>query len=488
MFRLDPYRIAVATLALLAALAFAYPCVRVFAGFEIDYNEGWNAFLQSLVLTGASPYTEAGPLFFNNYPPLSFYLVGGLGAVLGDPVLAGRLLSILAVVTIIASCGIVVRKAGGARADAWLASATCCGLFNAFATDYLGVDDPQLLAQGFLCAGFAVYASGRATPARLSLVALLFAAGLLTKHNVLALPVVVTLHALWRSPPRARWTFLAVGLGLIAAATLVIQLAFGPAFFKLLLSPRIYDATRGFLLTVEVLIRIQTPLAVAALFLLLTRSTPIKGKVGAYLAGSLLLGMGFAGGAGVDINIYFDTMIAVAMACGLAATWLRQHGRLPAAAPAALAILANAGVILMLPQTFGRIAVDALGDYAERERLFAEDIAYLKTIPGGAVCESMLLCYRAGKGVWVDPYNTLQATLTGRLPPDQLVGMLRRREVTVMQVSSLREHPLDEAPGLQVMPPRFVNFGDPVFDELERSYEVRRVGLSGRFHQPKDRP
>ncbi len=488
MLKLDSYRTTVSGLAVLAAVMFAYPCFRIFAAFEIDYNEGWNAFLQTLVMTGASPYGEAGPMFFNNYPPLSFYLVGAAGALLGDPVLAGRLFSALSVAVISACCAVVVRHAGGARSDAVFASATCAGMFATFATDYVGVDDPQLLAQAFLCSGFAVYASGRATPARLALVAALFACGLLTKHNVLALPVVVTIHALWRSPAPARWTFLGVGLALIAVASLTIHLLFGPDFFRLLLAPRLYDGTRGFLLTMDMLGRIQTPLALAALFLVLTRSTPIKSKTAYYLGGSLVLGMGFAGGAGVDINIYFDTMIAVAMGCGLAATWLRQQSHLPKGAMAVFALLANAGVILMMPQTLGRIVVDALGEYRQREQLFLDDVAYVKGIEGPAICESMLLCYRAGKGVWVDPYNLLQATLTGRLPTDHLVAMLHRHEAAVFQISSSREHPVDEAPGLQVIPPRFVNFGDPVFDELERSYEVKRVGLSGRFHQPKAQP
>ncbi len=486
MTRAGPYRITVVLLAGLAVVMFAYPCLRVGAAFEIDYNEGWNAYLQGLVMTGASPYAGAGALFFNNYPPLSFYLIGLAGLVVGDPVLAGRLLSVLAVAVIAASSGVVVRANGGSRTDATLAAATCAALFSAFATDYVGVDDPQLLAQGFLCAGFAVYVSGKGGPARMAAVAVLFALGLLCKHNVLALPLVVTVHALWRGRGAGRWTFLAVGLALAAAAAAVIAALFGVDFVHRLLAPRIYDATRGFLLTMEVLGHIQAPLAVAGLFLLLVRRSAIGTMVAAYLVGSLLLGMGFSGGAGVDINIFFDTMIAAAMGVGLTATWLRTRPGLAAMAPAALAVLANMGVLLLTPQVLGRMVVDALGEYAEREELFRADVAYLSRIPGPAVCESMLLCMRAGKAVTVDPYNVLQASLTGRLPPRQLEDMLARREFPVVQISSSREHPLDEAPGLQVIPPRFVNFSDGVFDELARSYTLERVGLSGRFYRPKD--
>ncbi|MDO8605687.1 MAG: hypothetical protein Q7R40_04045 [Phaeospirillum sp.] len=485
MSRADPYRVTVIGLAVLTVVMFAYPCLRIDAEFEIDYNEGWNAFLQGLAVSGVSPYSGGGALFFNNYPPLSFYLVGLLGLAVGDPVLAGRLLSVLAMGVIAVSAGVVTRANGGSRPDAGLAAATCCAMFCAFATDYVGVDDPQLLAQGLLCAGFALYVSGRPTPARMAAVALLFALGLLTKHNVLVLPLVVTVHALWRAPAAGRWTFLTVGLTLIAIATATIAMLFGADFFRLLLAPRIYDATRGFLLTMEVLGRIQAPLAIAGLYLLLARDGAIGGMVAAYLAGSLLLGIGFSGGAGVDINIFFDAMIASAMGIGLTATWLRSRQGLPRSAPAMLAVLANIGVLLLTPQVLGRMVVEALGDYAERETLFRADVDYLGQIPGPAVCESMLLCLRAGKEITIDPYNVLQASLTGRLPPEYLEGMLRRHAFAIVQISSMREHPLDEAKGLQVIPPRFVNFSDGVFDELARSYTVDRVGLTGRFHRPK---
>ncbi|RAU21479.1 hypothetical protein CU669_13190 [Paramagnetospirillum kuznetsovii] len=488
MRTLDSYRITVLALALLTAIMFAYPCVRVFAEFEIDYNEGWNAFLQTLAMAGESPYTAPGPLFLNNYPPLSFYLVGGLGVLLGDPVLAGRLLSALSVAVISACCGVVVRRAGGGRNDAMLASVTCLGIFCTYAIDYVGVDDPQLLAEAFLCVGFALYAGGRGTPGRMAVIAVLFSAGLLTKHNVLILPLVVTMHVLWRGPAASRWTYLGVGLALAGLSAALIHAVFGPAFFTALLAPRIYDVTRGFLLSQEVLGYLQTLLAVAGLFFALTRMTSVKVKVAAYLVGSLLLGMGFSGGAGVDYNIFFDAMIALSMSVGLAATWLRQQAHLPRLAPAALAVLANAGLLLLTPQTLGRMAVDALGDYREREMLFRQDVEWMKGIEGPVLCESMLLCHRAGKRLWVDPYNALQAMLTGRLPEDLLVDKLRRREIAVVEIKSVREHPVPESPGLLTAPQRFVNFADNVFDELDRSYELKRVGGAGRFYQPKPLP
>jgi hypothetical protein len=481
----DPYAVTVLVLAALALVLFAYPALRVTAGFELDYNEGWNVVLQSLVKTGANPYVDAGPWFFNNYPPLSFYLVAALGALVGGPLVAGRLVSVLAVAVIALSCARLVRASGARRADAGLAGATCLALFAAFATDYVGIDDPQLLAQALLCCGFALYVDAPPTARRMAAIAALFAAGLLCKHNVLTLPLVVSLHALARAPMRAKLALFGTGTVLAAIAGLVIHLAFGPAFFTQLLAGRLYDGARGFMLTIEVLGRLHAPLAIAALFLVLGPRTPLNAKLAAYLIGGLVLGMGFSGGAGVDINIFFDVMIAISIAAGLACAHLRSLGAKPAVI-AALALLANAAVISFAPQALGRAVVEFIGDFGLREKMVKDDTAYLAAHPGSALCESMLLCLWAGKPVLVDPYNLLQASATGRLPATLLEDMLKRRDFAVIQLQSRREHPLDEAEGLQGAPQRFVNFADPVFDAVDKYYRLDRVGGMGRFYVPKN--
>ena len=246
------------------------------------------------------------------------------------------------------------------------------------------------------------------------------------------------------------------------------------------IGPEIVDAT------LAALDALQAPVMLAALFLLLRRDGAVGAMVGAYLAGSLGLAMAFSAGAGVDTNIFFDAMIACAMSAGLAAAWLRRQSGASATALAALAIVFNAGAIIHSPITLGRMAVDlAGGELAERERLFQADIDWLRQTPGPALCESHLLCLRAGKPMWLDGYSLTQGTATGRMPADTLTGMLRRHDIAVIQVNSRREHYADEAQGGQSAPLRFVNLPDTAFDELDRSYQVAHLGLSGRFYLPR---
>ncbi|MGE5505490.1 MAG: ArnT family glycosyltransferase [Actinomycetota bacterium] len=478
------YRVATAALAGLAAVLLAYPLIRSFWDFEIDINEGWNAYHAVLAMAGRSLYVHDSPYYFNNYPPLSFYIVGALGRLLGDPVLAGRLLSVVAVGVIGWAAGDVVRSAGGSRTDARLAMATCLLQFAAFATDYIGMDDPQLLGQAFLMAGLAAYMRGAETAGRGALVAALFSAGLLVKHNMIALPLLVAADLARRGPNRARAGFFATGLGLAGLAAGGILLLVGKTFFTQLLASRTWSVERAFIFTTEITGRLHAPLLVATLGLLWTRRNRPAGLVLAWLAAALALGVFFAGGGGTDINIWFDVSIALAIGTGLAAKAVGERLG-PQRTKLAVALVANAGVLLYAPLCLGRFGVEVAGEMNEREALFKAETEYVRSIPGPALCESQLLCYRAGKPAFWDSFNAYQAMLHGRIPADTLTAMIERHELAVVQISD--PPPLDDFPGQRSLPERFPHYPDAVFAALAREYVLDRVGVSGRFWRPRQR-
>lgn len=471
------YRATVFSLLALALACAAYPLARAFWDIEIDVNEGWNAYHQVRALSGLPLYRLDSPLVANNYPPLSFYLVGMFGEIVGDPVLAGRLASLSGLAAIALASGSIVRSAGGQWTEALLAIATLLLLFATVATDYLGMNDPQLLGQAFVMAGLAVYLGGAPTGARVLAVAALFSAGLLIKHNLLAVPVLVTADLLLRGPGRARLAYLGAGLALGGLSLGLLWGLEGRAFLDQILAPREWSLDRAFLMTIQTLTRIQAPLAVVALLLLLGERRRPDGLILAYLG----LGLGqaalFAGGAGTDVNLYFDVFIALAVGAGLA-----LHGLAGRAPPSGirigLALAANAGALIQVPLVLGLFAVDVGGDLDYRERRFRADVAYLESVPGPALCQSHLLCFRAGRPMLYDSFNADQAMAVGRLPADSLTGMLRRHEIAVFQVSDLRQSDL---PGQRRDPTAFLHFRDDVFDVLDREYRLDRVGLSGRF-------
>ena len=478
------YRIAVACLFGLALVLFAYPAIRLAWDMEIDANEGWNAYYQLRAMAGKSLYQNDSPLFMNNYPPLSFYVVGAVAAVIGDPQIAGRLVSILSMAVMALSCGSVVLSSGGRRNDATLAMATCLGLFSVFATDYLGMNDPQMLGQALITAGFAFHLHGPQTARRAMITALLFSLGVLTKHNMIIVPLLVAADILRRGPAPARIAFFITGIGLAMISALVIQALVGGTFFTQLLMSRPYDVARGFLGTTEMLGKLQAPLAVVGLMLLSTRHLRPMGLIGAYLALALVEGAGFAGGFNTDINVFFDVYIALAMGLGLAAHSLETAMPWPSLRTG-VALVANAGVLFGAPLALGRFAVDVGGEMAQREQLFHADVDYLKAHSGPVLCQSYLLCFRAGKPMIYDTFNVNMSMLHGTLPPDTLTAKLRKHEFAIIQISDLPEHSPNDPPGVQGMPARFIHFSDEVFDLLDKEYVVDRVGTSGRFYRPR---
>src|SRR5882757_8831877 len=129
---------ALAVLALLARNILAIPLL-----VPLDPNEGWNAAHALAAIAGHALYPRAdsfpGSLMVNNYPPLSFYLVGELGRLTGDPVIAGRILSLSAFVAACGGIALVLRhmeRGGRARLFAVLFFAATLLI----ASNYVGMD------------------------------------------------------------------------------------------------------------------------------------------------------------------------------------------------------------------------------------------------------------------------------------------------------------------------------------------------------------
>ena len=211
-----------------------------------------------------------------------------------------------------------------------LASVTCLLLFGCFATDYLGMNDPQLMGQALGMAGLAVWLTGGSErPYRAAIAALLLAGSVLIKHNLILLPLLVAFDALRNGSRRAGLTL--IGTGALAGITMfgLIALWNGPAFLEQLLAPRTWQVDRAFLFTSEVLERLAAPVVVVGLGLIAARRVRPAGLVLAWLVLALALGAYFSGGAGTDINVWFDLYLALAVGAGMIAREARSRGATP---------------------------------------------------------------------------------------------------------------------------------------------------------------
>jgi hypothetical protein len=88
------------------------------------FNEGWNAYYEAAALHGNNVYLPTDGFTFNDYPPLSFLVIGALARLVGgDVVTIGRLVSIGSLIVVAISAGIIVHnliiQRDAERAKSW---------------------------------------------------------------------------------------------------------------------------------------------------------------------------------------------------------------------------------------------------------------------------------------------------------------------------------------------------------------------------------
>ena len=409
--------------AVLIALLLLEPLLRLPLHVPLNYNEGWNAYFDSRAagLDAGALYPSDG-LVFNNYPPLSFYLVGALGrTVVGDMIVAGRIVATASLLASAALVGLCVRRLGGTTGASLAASGLLLLFAATFFREYVAMDDPQWLAHALMLGGLAVLlrhqAEGRFPAGRLVAAALLVAAGGFVKHSLVGLPLAATLWlALVR--PRAAATWLAAALGWVAAGLLATALLHGPeAFASVLGHRRVFQATR--LVRALGALAPFLPMLGVAVLAWRRRRRPVDPPMlfaALFVAISLATGIVQRLGEGVNFNAHFEALAALCLATGLAMSRAGAAGpatRARTPGPAALAVLAALPALALAPWTLARSWDQAAGSLA-RARSWEPMVARIRAAPGLAGCEMPSLCFWAGKPFAVDQFNLKQSVATGQ--------------------------------------------------------------------------
>ena len=187
----DPWYLGVLrwTLYVIAIWSFAWTAYRAFLNIEIEPNEGWNAYFADAAMGKMPLYPSSHQLITNNYPPLSFYIVGLVGRFTGDPVLTGRLLSLVAVVAIATAIALCVRRLGGSGVAARISAAFFVATMSRFFMPYVGMNEPQLLGEAIMAFGFLGFLIARSNDRGYVGPVLVMALAGFVKHNIIAMPV-----------------------------------------------------------------------------------------------------------------------------------------------------------------------------------------------------------------------------------------------------------------------------------------------------------
>jgi hypothetical protein len=435
----DPWYLGVLrwTLYVIAAWSFAWTIYRAFLNIEIQPNEGWNAYFADAAMGKMPLYPSANQLITNNYPPLSFYIVGLLGRFVGDPILAGRLLSLVAVIAIATAIALSVRRLGGSGVAAGISAAFFVATMSRFFISYVGMNEPQLLGEAIMAFAFLGFLIARSNNRGYVGPVLVMAFAGFIKHNIIAMPLTVLL---WLGLYRRRQAvkcFCGAAI-IIITGTAICYALFGRNFFFNILSPRHYSLKSslggfGKLEWVSV-----------GLVICLYNAWVHWRDANVQLCSCLIavaLGSYFLqkSGAGVDINAQFDLVIAVSIGLGVAFTqvslWpVARHLRVGHVQ--AILLLALCVRLLASKQLQPvRLVFDRnfKNEIAMREQAMTDSVENVRRIPGDVLC-STFVSYRAGKPFAVDLFNVQQRILAGALPKDAITDRVAAGTLTIIEV------------------------------------------------------
>ena len=405
-----------------------------------DPNEGWNAYFAQMAMTYGTPYPAEGEFLVNNYPPLSFFVVGELGRLIGDNILAGRAVSLLAMLIVALGIAEAVRRMGCNKVQAAFAALFfISGIF--LTSDYAGMDDPQFLGHAIAIWGLVVVLRTRRTPRAMVVAALVLTLAFFVKHNLVLLPLALGTWLLLFDKRHAV-TFIATGVIFLLVGTGMFREIFGTSLFHQLASARIYAPQNIWTGAQTWLVWAAVPIIGATVLLFLGRRDQQAMLAVIYAGIATVGGLWFLGGDGVDANALFDADIALAICAGV------QCERLGPGWRSAGAALAYAVPLVLLLDT---IDGDWSGaDYwrhpmAKDKRVADDEIALLHASREPVLCEMLSLCYWAGKSAQVDVFNTDQRIRTGAQDAAGLVRLVEARRYSIIQLETLHPFPLPPA-------------------------------------------
>jgi hypothetical protein len=423
-------RAQIAVLTLLALYFLVWPVWRACFPLEIAQNEGWNAYHADAAVGGGVLYPSPDTLIVNNYPPLSFYVLGWLGKLLGDPLYVGRALSLAATLGLGALIARVVRQLGGGAAGAAIGGvwfvATMARSYNRF----VGMDDPQLAGQLIMLAALSWFLArlkaGKAAEPPILLMALTG----FWKHNIIAIPA-TALAWLWLRDGWRAWRPTAVGAVAAILGLAICVAVYGDAFVANLLTPRparLMRAIHGIGRSQWIL----PALAIWAIWAWRERTTFAARFTALYIGiGSAAFLVQWTGEDILD-NAQFDLVIATAVGLGIAfdraaATSFAQRFGVEAVRATVVLIL-----VLRLVATVRIEPFLILFDPAYRAQFHAnaqvarDEAARIAAMPGPVACENKIVCRMAGKPFVYDDFRTDMLIMTGAAKGLDARGLIRQ--------------------------------------------------------------
>jgi hypothetical protein len=430
-------RFLVASLALGCSLALIHIASTLTFQVPFDPDEGWNAAFTKHLLTTNSPYPPLHSLLTNNYPPLSFYAVAALTHLTGDAVVAGRLLAFTALLATALGIFTALRRMDCSREASGL-GALLFLVAILLTSDYAGMDDPQMFGHAIAIGGLLLVLPEPRIPRRMVGAALLFTVALFIKHNLIILPAATALWLILANR-RLATTFIFSGIVFALIGLGLFKAFFGFNLLPVIASPRAYSLAHLWT-TFSAWLPWGAPLLAGAIALLiLARHDRYAMFSLIYAAAATVIGLYFLGGEGVDMNAMFDADIALALCAALLIDGFSTPAwRLPAIAGLGLTVLFSFFSI----EPNWRSTDFWLRPLAEERRAAAQEIALIRATKGPVLCETLALCYWAGKSAEADVFNLSEAYRTGTRSDADLIQAFAAKRYALVEFEDMEHFPL----------------------------------------------
>jgi hypothetical protein len=424
--------VALAVLAALALIYFAWPVYRAFLPLQIVYSDSWNAYHADALHAG-QPLYVFDDFISNNYPPLSFYVVHALSAATGADVLyLGRLLSLAATAGTAFAVWGCIRQLGASRLAATVGGLWWFATMARWYGVWVGADDPHLVALAIMTGALA-YALRHSNDDRATLAILLMAVAGFYKHTLVAIPITTLLWLTLCDRRRGlRATF--IGLAAVAVGLLACGLFFGAAFFHDMLLPRHYDLIRG-LASIGRMQYIAPALVIAVGWAAYRRDSGAGRFVVLFAAIAFVSSVAQECADGVADTATFELVVASAIGIGCAFHDLtaipvvRQYGIARCQTVLVLVLIARLLISLRTAPYLLLSSRDFRADLNARSSIMKAESARIAAIPGPVTCKVALACRFAGKRFVYDPFIVGEYVATGRLSEQDVLREVNQRKI-----------------------------------------------------------
>jgi len=419
---------------------FWFPMRRISTNVEVSYNEGWNAYRAAMVASKI-PLYGVRPRGFGTgtaYPPISFHLIGNLGTT-NTFVAVGRWVSLISLIATGIFVALIVRRGGGSSHVAVFSFLLYEIGIALLTPDRVGMNDPQLLGEAFSAAGLYFYVRNPQSKRSLCASALLLCLAGFTKHNLIAFPAAIAIDSFLRSR-RAFITWagaMFLSAGLLTAMTLWIDGRYFPLHLMGGGGKRAYSfamAWSGYHLYA---ILFQSLLVIATAWIIYKfRSQRV---IALAFVLTHVLAFLLAGGFGVGPNIFFNSLAVTVIASGLALSDMRaavEKWR-PAGLDWSATLMFALFAVSIMAFVPGQLRRDRakMRVLASQQEEFNSAVQFVKTHPGPALCESLLLCYEAGKPFEYEPFSVRDQLKTGVLHEGDILHLLQTHHFQTVQIA-----------------------------------------------------